>query len=68
VRQRIGKPWRTVKREMEALTMLGILECNEETEEVEEDESGNKNEKTKWLYNISVDFDRDTLPRDERRN
>ena len=62
VRKRIGKPWRTVKREMEALTMLGILECDEETEETESDEqSGKMTTKTKWLYNINAGFDRDTL-------
>jgi hypothetical protein len=62
VRKRISKPWPTVKREMEALTMLGILRCDEETEEVEDDEQPKKmTTKTKWLYDLSADFDRDTL-------
>jgi len=59
VRKRLGKPWRTVKREMEALTMLGLLSCDEETVEV--DVSGVPTEKTKWLYDLGVDFDRETL-------
>jgi hypothetical protein len=59
VRKRINKPWRTVKREMEALTMLGILQCDEET--VETDVSGVPTEKTKWLYALGAGFDRETL-------
>lgn len=59
VRKRLGKPWRTVKREMEALTMLGLLRCDEETVEV--DVSGVPTEKTKWLYDLGIDFDRETL-------
>jgi hypothetical protein len=59
VRKRISKPWHTVRREMEALTMLGILRCDEETVEV--DVGGVPTEKTKWLYDLSVDFDRETL-------
>jgi hypothetical protein len=31
-RRRINKPWRSVKREMEALTHIGALICSEETE------------------------------------
>jgi len=59
VRKRLGKPWRTVKREMEALTMLGLLRCDEETVEV--DVSGVPTEKTKWLYDLGIDFDGETL-------
>src|SRR5262249_44662917 len=64
VRRRIDKPWMTGRREMEALHMLGILECDEETE----DEEGTEHEgdakakrKTKWKYNLSMSFDRETL-------
>ena len=34
VRKRIGKPWTTTKRELEALTMLGILQCDETREKL----------------------------------
>ena len=30
VRKRISKPWSTIKRELEALHMLGMLRCDEE--------------------------------------
>jgi hypothetical protein len=59
VRARIGKPWRTVKRELEALTMLGILQCDEETEETET--AGETKDKTVWRYSVAPDYDRDTL-------
>ena len=68
VRSRIAKPWRTVKREMEALHMLGILKCEEETEEVESDEQpGKMTSKTKWLYNISPGLRSRHAAGDERR-
>jgi hypothetical protein len=55
VRKRIGRPWRTVKREMEALYMLRLLQCDEEAvgfgDEV----------KTAWRYSLAPGFDRDTL-------
>jgi hypothetical protein len=57
VRQRIGQPWSTVKRELEGLTMLGILVCEEEREEGEGEGGG----KTIWLYSLAEDFDRETL-------
>ena len=58
VRKRITKPWTTTKRELEALQMLGLLLCEEETVE-DEDEGGKA--KTKWLYSLAPDFDRKTL-------
>jgi hypothetical protein len=58
VRKRITKPWHTTKRELDALHMLGILVCEEET--VEPEEEGGK-AKTKWLYSLALDFDRKTL-------
>lgn len=39
--------------------MLGILQCDEETVEV--DVSGVPTEKTKWLYDLGAGFDRNTL-------
>jgi len=53
VRKRINKPWRTVKREMEALHMLGFFTCEEEQAGYED--------KTIWRYIIAPDFDRTTL-------
>ena len=58
VRKRITKPWTTVKRELEGLQMLGLLLCEEE--DVEPEEEGAK-AKTKWLYSLAPDFDRKTL-------
>jgi hypothetical protein len=54
-RARINKPWRTVKREMEGLHMLGLLVCDEETVERE------GKDKTKWLYSLNPDLDCATL-------
>src|SRR5262249_21379133 len=59
VSRQIDAAWMTVKREMEALHMLRILECDE-TEDTEEEESGVK-AKRKWEYILSASFDRDTL-------
>jgi len=56
VRRRIDKPWRTTKREMEALHMLGLLQCREESQRDE----GNK-DKTVWRYTLADGFDRETL-------
>jgi Bifunctional DNA primase/polymerase, N-terminal len=58
VRKRITKPWTTTKRELEGLQMLGLLLCEEET--VEAEEEGGK-AKTKWLYRLAPGFDRETL-------
>ncbi len=58
VRKRITKPWTTVKRELEGLQMLGLLLCEEE--DVEPEDEGGK-AKTKWLYSLAPDFDRKTL-------
>jgi hypothetical protein len=56
VRRRIDKPWRTTKREMEALHMLGLLQCKEQSQP---DEGGKG--KTVWRYTLADGFDRDTL-------
>jgi hypothetical protein len=61
VRQRIGKPWSTVKRELEALTMLGLLTCEEEEVEEAVADTTAKTRKTRWLYSIGNTFDADTL-------
>jgi hypothetical protein len=56
VRRRIDKPWRTTKREMEALHMLGLLRCREKSQP---DEEGK--DKTVWRYTLADGFDRKTL-------
>jgi hypothetical protein len=57
VRRRIDKPWRTTKRELEALHMLGLVRCDEESEESDD---GGK-DKTVWLYSLGEGFDLATL-------
>ncbi len=75
MRKAIGKPWTTVKREMEALHMLRILSCEETEKEwkIEEVdyEPNNKQEleakthrakrKATWRYSLSSEFDHATL-------
>jgi hypothetical protein len=56
VRSRIGKPWRTTKRELEGLTMLRMLRCDEEMEE-----KSDGDEKRVWRYRLAPDFDVKTL-------
>jgi hypothetical protein len=58
VRKRINKPWSTVKREMEALHMLGILRCDESAGV---DDDGAPSGKTIWHYDLGFDFDQATL-------
>jgi hypothetical protein len=52
-RKRISKPWSTTKREMEALTMLGMLRCDEE--------GRIEDRNTVWRYRLHETFDRETL-------
>ena len=56
VSKRIVKPYRTVRRELEALHTLGLLRCDEE-------QTTNNDGKTQtiWRYSLADDFDRDTL-------
>jgi hypothetical protein len=58
VRKRIDKPWMTVRREMEALHILGILKCDEEETDAGDDD---KKEKRIWRYSLSANFDCTTL-------
>jgi hypothetical protein len=52
----IIRPYRTVRRELEALHTLGLLRCEEEQEAANGDES-----KWVWRYSLAPDFDRATL-------
>jgi hypothetical protein len=63
VRRRIDKPWQTVKREVDALHMLGILECDEKEDEDDDDEDEPKSNtrRRKWHYKLRASFDRATL-------
>jgi hypothetical protein len=56
VRKRIGKPWHTIKRELEALHMLGLVRCDEE-----EVTTKTLKEKIIFRYRLADDFDRATL-------
>lgn len=58
VSESINKPWHTVKRELSALTMLGILKEKKEQEDNEEEDGKSK---TKWRYSLLGSFDRNTL-------
>ncbi len=57
IRTNVGKPRNTVRRELEALTMLGLLSCEEKEDGTDND--GKK--KYKWLYSIAEGFDIETL-------
>jgi hypothetical protein len=56
-RKRLNKPWSTVKREMQALNMLGILHCDEDLIRG----YGEGKDKTVWKYRLAPGFDRTTL-------
>ena len=60
VRARINKPWTTVRRELEALTMLGIIELLRRQGEARSFRLVSKTKRT-WLYSISDSFDEVTL-------
>jgi hypothetical protein len=59
VRRRLSKPWSTVKRELEALTMLGLLQCDEEEKKAAADDDAKT--RTVWRYSIAANFDIKTL-------
>ena len=54
VSKRVIKPYRTVRRELEALHTLGLLRCDEEQSVTDE-------AKTIWRYSLADEFDRATL-------
>jgi hypothetical protein len=70
VHRRIGRPRHTVRRELEALHMLRLLQC----EETDETNDKGKYVRTIYEYSLGKDFDRATLlamttpapPEDER--
>jgi hypothetical protein len=53
VRRRLSRPWSTIKREMEALHMLTLLQCDEEIAGAED--------KPVWRYRLASSFDTETL-------
>jgi hypothetical protein len=60
IRKCIRKPWRTVKRQIDALVMLDVLiiEMEAETETMPD----GKSKTTSYeVYDLNLDFDRDTL-------
>ena len=48
VRVRLAKPWHTIDRQLQALHMLGVLDCDE----VELTEG-----KSRWLYSVANGID-----------
>jgi hypothetical protein len=54
VGKRVVMPWRTTRRELEALHMLGLLRCDEE-------QASGPEEKTVWRYSLADSFDAATL-------
>jgi hypothetical protein len=56
VSKRITKPYRTVRRELEALHTLGLLRCDEEETTTNDDKT-----RTIWRYSLADGFDRNTL-------
>jgi hypothetical protein len=54
VARNIAKPYRTIRRELEGLHILGLLRCDEEQAETDE-------AKTVWRYSLADGFDRATL-------
>jgi len=50
----IAKPYRTIRRELEGLHILGLLRCDEEQSDTDES-------KTVWRYSLADGFDRATL-------
>jgi hypothetical protein len=51
VRKRVNRPWRTVKREMESLYTLRLLDC------IETEETRNEKVHTNWHYRLADDRD-----------
>jgi len=60
IRNRVKKPWRTVKRQLDALVMLGALVIETETED-ETQPNGTTKKVTYDIYDINPDFDVPTL-------
>jgi hypothetical protein len=60
IRKRIKKPWRTVKRQIDALAMLGALVMDHETETTTMPDGSTKKTTTE-VYDLNPDFDRATL-------
>jgi hypothetical protein len=60
IRKRIRKPWRTVERQINALTMLGALVLDHETE-TKTMPDGSEKKTTIEVYDLNPDFDRKTL-------
>jgi hypothetical protein len=54
VARNIAKPYRTIRRELEGLHILGLLRCDEEQSDTDES-------KTVWRYSLADGFDRATL-------
>jgi hypothetical protein len=54
VRKRVGKPWTTIDRQLKALHMLEVLDCDEVP-------YGENEEKHRWLYSLADGINPDAL-------
>ena len=64
IKKRIRKPWRTVKRQLDALTMLGVLVIDEKTEtwiETASDGTSKTKKTTYEVHELNPEFDIPTL-------
>jgi hypothetical protein len=61
VRKRIGKPWQTTKRTMDALIMIGMLTCDEITEPSMNEGGEKEDGRKKWEYRLADHIDLDAL-------
>jgi hypothetical protein len=64
--KRIGKPWRTTKRTMDALVALKLLTCDEIDPAPDDDDdadqgAGKTDKRRKWLYELAEGVDRGAL-------
>jgi hypothetical protein len=55
VRTRVQKPWNTIRRELQALHIIGLLSCQEKSE------TKNFKERPVFFYSLTENFDRTAL-------
>jgi hypothetical protein len=61
VRERTAKPWTSTRRELDALTMLGMVTCIEDVEDTDQQDDKRHQPKRTWTYSLHDNFDRRTL-------
>jgi DNA-binding transcriptional ArsR family regulator len=64
IADRLRKPWRTIRRTLEALYVLGLIHCVEEDAEEEEDDgNGAKTDRKLFRYSLAADVNLNALGR-----